>query len=74
MIRYGHAVKPDRGIAGADLAMDSLAVWSLMDASGSEPKGLHQEVVRLRNVAIREDGNQFIERRQTNSPTVLSAS
>jgi hypothetical protein len=54
MVLRSNMVEPNRCVAGTDFPMDWATVGSSMDASRNEPKCLHQEVVRGRDVLICE--------------------
>ena len=60
MFRSG-MVEPNRGVAGADLAVDRATIGSSMNTSRHEPKCPHQEVVRGRDVLIREQRDDAVE-------------
>jgi hypothetical protein len=74
MMLCGHSVQPHRRISGADLAMDCLAIGASLDTSRNEPEGLNQEVMRGRDVLIRQNRDDPPECRHERAPSLLSAS
>ena len=63
MMRRGDSVQPDGRIPNADFAMNRLALRGSMDAAGSEPERLDQEVVGSGNILIRQHWNDSLEGR-----------
>jgi hypothetical protein len=58
----GDAVEPNGCISRADFAMDRPTLGGSMDAARHEPECLNQEVVRSRDVLIRQNRDDSLER------------
>jgi hypothetical protein len=58
-----HAMKPNRGIARTDLAMDRETVRISMHAAAIEAEGIDEEIVSRCDVLVSQNGNDSLEMR-----------
>ena len=61
MVLRGDAMQPDGGIAGTNLTVDGLALPGSLYAPRAEPEGSNQEIMRARDVLIREERNDAFD-------------
>src|SRR5687767_8704851 len=58
-----HAMKPDRGVTGADLAVNGVPSRVPRDATAREAEGIDEEVVSRGDVLVGQNGNDSLDTR-----------
>src|SRR2546423_365612 len=57
----GHAMQPNNNVTSANLCMDGLTFWCPVNATRSKAKGVHEKVVRRRNVLTHENWDESFD-------------